>query len=101
MRIEQLYPFPHEVLSLIISRYSKAKTFVWCQEEPKNQGAWMVVKSNLESCLHDKASLVYAGLGFSAAPAVGYASLHKKQQQDLVNEALGLTTKFNEGKNGS
>lgn len=90
IRIEQLYPFPAEMLTLILSRYSKVRDFVWCQEEPQNQGSWFVKKSSIERCLHPGATLVYAGREFSAAPAAGYPSLHKKQQQDLVKQALGL-----------
>ena len=97
IRIEQLYPFPFKVLSLVLSRYSKVKTWVWCQEEPQNQGAWLVVKSNIESCLHQDAALVYAGRESSAAPAAGYPSLHKRRQQDLVNQAFGLVSELNEG----
>ena len=56
---------------------------------PQNQGAWFIIKSSIERCLQRGASLVYAGREFSAAPAAGYPSLHK-QQQDLVDQALGL-----------
>ena len=101
IRLEQLYPFPTEVLSVMLSRHTKSKSFIWCQEEPKNQGAWFIMKSSIERCLPEGASLVYAGREFSAAPAAGYPSLHKKQQQDLVDQALGLLPNSHEGKNDS
>lgn len=90
IRIEQLYPFPEETLSVMLSRLGKNKTFVWCQEEPKNQGSWYIIRSAIEKCLPSGASLVYAGRDFSAAPAAGYPALHKRQQQQLVQQALGL-----------
>ena len=86
---------------MILSRYKKVKTFVWCQEESQNQGAWFIIKSSIERCLQRGASLVYAGREFSAAPAAGYPSLHKKQQQDLVDQALGLALNSHEGNNDS
>ena len=97
VRIEQLYPFPEETLSVMLSRLGKNKTFVWCQEEPKNQGSWYIIRSAIEKCLPPGASLVYAGRDFSAAPAAGYPALHKKQQQQLVQEALGLLDHAEEG----
>jgi 2-oxoglutarate dehydrogenase E1 component len=97
VRIEQLYPFPQEILSVMLSRLGKNKTFIWCQEEPKNQGGWYIIRSAIEECLPPGASLVYAGRDHSAAPAVGYPSLHKKQQQQLVQQALGLLDHAEEG----
>ena len=97
VRIEQLYPFPEETLSVMLSRLGKNKTFVWCQEEPQNQGSWYIIRSVIEKCLPSGASLVYAGRDFSAAPAAGYPALHKKQQQQLVQTALGLLDHAEEG----
>lgn len=88
LRIEQLYPFPYEQLSAELEKYKKASTVVWCQEEPKNQGAWFITHHRLVDCLTKKQQLQYAGRPASASPAVGYSALHKKQQAELVNEAL-------------
>ena len=88
VRIEQLYPFPSDALQVILSRYKKKTTFVWAQEEPKNQGSWLMIKTSLERCLQPGSTLVYAGRDFSAAPAAGYPSLHNRQQQTLVGQAL-------------
>ena len=88
IRIEQLYPFPKQELRGQLQLYKNAKTIVWCQEEPKNQGAWFATQHNLHDCLLPGQSLVYAGRPFAAAPAVGSGQLHTKQQQDLILEAV-------------
>ena len=90
IRIEQLYPFPHEDVKAVLARYAHVKDVVWCQEEPLNQGAWYSSKHNFEAVIPTKAKLTYAGRPASASPAVGYLSLHTKQQQQLVEDALTL-----------
>ncbi len=88
LRVEQLYPFPLEELTTELAKYDKAKEIVWCQEEPKNQGAWYASKHNVESCLLKEHTLYYAGRAASAAPAVGDLKRHIDQQKKLVNAAL-------------
>ncbi|MBC6438488.1 MAG: 2-oxoglutarate dehydrogenase E1 component [Rhodobacteraceae bacterium] len=93
LRLEQLYPFPALALLKELGRFKGAQ-MVWCQEEPKNQGAWAFVAPNLEWVLtrlkakHTRP--VYAGRPGSASPATGLASQHKAQHAALVNEALML-----------
>jgi len=89
IRVEQLYPFPYEELREELARYKKAAEVVWCQEEPKNQGAWFISRDRLTDCLaHNKQTLHYAGRPASAAPAVGYPKLHQQQQAELVQAAF-------------
>jgi len=90
LRIEQLYPFPTEEVQAELKKYKQAKDIVWCQEEPKNQGAWFSTRHHLEECLSSHQQLSYAGRPFLAAPAVGYLSVHIKRQQALVDDALNL-----------
>ena len=90
IRIEQLYPFPHDDVKAVLALYSHVTDFVWCQEEPLNQGAWYCSKHNFEAVIPDNAKLSYAGRPASASPAVGYLSLHAKQQKQLVEDALTL-----------
>ena len=90
VRIEQLYPFPYEEVAKILEPYTHVTDFVWCQEEPQNQGAWYCSKHNFEYVIPKGAKLSYAGRPASAAPAVGYASLHNKQQRELIEQALTL-----------
>ena len=91
IRIEQLYPFPQEDLTQILVKYPNAMSFVWCQEEPQNQGAWYCSHHNFLSVLPQGATLVYAGRPASASPAVGYMSVHLKQQKALIEDALTIT----------
>lgn len=88
-RIEQLYPFPIEELKQALLKYPNANDVVWCQEEPQNQGAWFSSQHNMRAALNEAQRLRYVGREFFAAPAVGSAGLHAKQQQQLVQQALG------------
>ncbi|CAN1548243.1 SucA 2-oxoglutarate dehydrogenase complex, dehydrogenase (E1) component, and related enzymes [Paracoccaceae bacterium] len=93
LRLEQLYPTPTISLTQELSRFAKAD-FIWCQEEPKNQGAWSFIEPEIEVILtkaRGKATrMSYAGRKASASPATGLASRHKYEQQQLVAQALGL-----------
>jgi len=89
IRIEQLYPFPSRRYQEQLEYYAKAKDVVWCQEEPRNQGAWYQIQHHLREPLDAKQEILYAGRPASASPAVGYYSVHVEQQQALINEALG------------
>ncbi|WP_199608664.1 2-oxoglutarate dehydrogenase E1 component [Flocculibacter collagenilyticus] len=88
VRVEQLYPFPHKEMDEVVSKYSHVKDFVWCQEEPQNQGAWYCSQHNFVAAIPEGAKLTYAGRRASAAPAVGYTSIHVKEQQALIDDAL-------------
>jgi 2-oxoglutarate dehydrogenase E1 component len=66
------------------------KVCVWCQEEPRNQGAWYSMRHKLEEVVGADFSVIYTGRQASSAPAVGYPALHVRQQQELVAAALGL-----------
>ncbi|MEJ5112245.1 2-oxoglutarate dehydrogenase E1 component [Erwinia billingiae] len=90
VRIEQLYPFPHKAVQDVLQQYSHVHDFVWCQEEPLNQGAWFCSQHHFREVVPFGASLRYAGRPASASPAVGYMSVHQQQQQDLVNDALNV-----------
>ncbi|MEE4246169.1 MAG: 2-oxoglutarate dehydrogenase E1 component [Kangiellaceae bacterium] len=89
IRIEQLYPFPKH-LKDVLADYSNATEFVWCQEEPKNQGAWYSSRHNFQASLPNGAEVLFAGRSASAAPATGYSSQHVKEQKQLVADALGI-----------
>jgi 2-oxoglutarate dehydrogenase E1 component len=90
IRLEQLYPFPWRLLRAELARYPAVREYVWCQEEPKNQGAWYNTRHNLEEVVGEDFRVLYTGRDASPAPAVGYPVLHVRQQQELVEAALGL-----------
>ena len=93
VRVEQLYPFPARALIQELSRFKNAE-IVWCQEEPKNMGAWTFIEPNLEWVLTHTGgtskSPRYAGRAASASTATGLLSQHVKEQTALVADALGL-----------
>ena len=88
LRIEQLYPFPRKTLAKTLAAYANARELVWCQEEPRNQGAWYQIQHHLRVACRDDQTLGYAGRAPSASPACGYRQLHLKQQQNLIDTAL-------------
>ncbi|MBN8919246.1 MAG: 2-oxoglutarate dehydrogenase E1 component [Rhizobiales bacterium] len=92
LRVEQLYPFPSKALVAELSRFKHAE-IVWCQEEPRNMGAWFFVEPFLHWVLnqvkaeHRRAR--YAGRPASAATATGLMSKHVAQLKAFLEEALG------------
>ena len=96
LRFEQFYPFPAISAVKELERFKNAE-MVWCQEEPKNQGAWTFMEPNLEWVLNRIGAThnrpVYAGRAASASPATGLASQHKAQQEALVDQALTIEGK--------
>ncbi len=92
LRVEQLYPFPAKALVAELGRFPQAE-MVWCQEEPKNMGAWSFIEPYLEWVLkqvgakHPRGR--YAGRAPSAATATGLMSKHLAQLAALLDEALG------------
>jgi 2-oxoglutarate dehydrogenase E1 component len=93
LRLEQLYPFPAKALATELTRFPGAE-IVWCQEEPKNMGAWFFVAPEIEAvmeALGSKQSRVrYAGRPAAASPATGLFKRHVKEQNKLVSDALTI-----------
>ncbi len=91
LRLEQLYPFPAKAVTQELARFPKARV-MWCQEEPRNMGAWTFVEPFIEDILGklDVASKrpVYAGRPASASPATGLLRRHNAEQAALVDQAL-------------
>lgn len=93
IRIEQLYPFPRDELKEQLDKYPNATDFIWCQEEPKNQGAWFTSQHHMRQVIgKDKGYLEYVGRDFSAAPAVGYMAVHVQQLHALLDDAFNTIT---------
>ena len=88
IRIEQLYPFPHDDFTAQIAAYPKATELVWCQEEPGNQGAWHRIQHYLLRHLRKGMRLDYALRPSSAAPAAGYLAVHHEQQKAVIEAAF-------------
>ncbi len=93
VRIEQLYPYPEDDVRQILAQYENVKDIFWCQEEPRNQGAWYNCQHRFyRTCheVHPRTILQYVGRKPSASPAAGYTALHVAEQTAFINEALGL-----------
>ena len=91
VRLEQLYPFPAQELANEVKKYKNSE-IIWCQEEPKNMGAWKFVDDLIEEVLiankHKNSRAKYVGRVASASPATGYGSYHSREQKKLIDEAL-------------
>ncbi|HEY2019443.1 MAG TPA: multifunctional oxoglutarate decarboxylase/oxoglutarate dehydrogenase thiamine pyrophosphate-binding subunit/dihydrolipoyllysine-residue succinyltransferase subunit [Bryobacteraceae bacterium] len=89
VRVEQLYPFAADQAADILARYSPAAEVVWAQEEPRNMGAWRVVREQIQPLLDPtQRELRYVGRSESASPATGSGKRHQQEQAEILNDAL-------------
>ena len=90
IRLEELYPFPVEEYAETIARHAHVAEIVWCQEEPRNQGAWYQIRHRLQAPLAKKQRLTYVGRPEAAAPASGIYELHSMRQKKLLFKSLSI-----------
>lgn len=90
IRLEQLYPLPDQELRDVLKKFKNIDKFIWCQEEPINQGAWFVLQSRMNACLPNQKQLTYVGRDAAASPAVGYHNRHLEEQAKLVKDAFEI-----------
>ncbi len=90
IRVEQFYPFPLTAIKQTIARYPNVTDLIWCQEEPKNMGAWTFMESKFEDFVPGGDRLRYVGRAESPSPATGSYAVHVKEQERLVREALAV-----------
>ena len=92
VRVEQLYPFPVKSLVKVIKKYTKNANFFWCQEEPKNMGAWSSVRDYIQWTLEyigaNNSKISYIGRDPAASPATGYAKRHIAQQEEIMKQVF-------------
>jgi 2-oxoglutarate dehydrogenase E1 component len=88
VRVEQLYPWPHDEVARIVDLYPSVQEVVWAQEEPKNMGAWTYVSPRLRVSTGNAMIVRYIGRPERASPAEGYASAHKAEQERIVSEVV-------------
>ena len=91
-RIEQLYPFPVKSLVKELKPYANKAKFYWCQEEPKNMGAWFSVRDyiqwTLETIKAKNNNISYIGRNPDASPATGYAKRHLVEQEEIIKKVF-------------
>ncbi len=96
IRVEQLYPFPAKTLAKILKKYKNKPEFIWCQEEPKNMGAWNTVRNYIDRTLEiiqsKRDKIKYVGRKASATTATGNLNKHLAQQKEILEKVVG---KFN------
>jgi 2-oxoglutarate dehydrogenase E1 component len=88
VRVEQYYPFNHDLLAKTLKPFGKYKQLVWCQEEPENMGAWRFIHPHIEKATGRRP--LYAGRDSAASTAVGSLALHKIEQAALVKAAFTI-----------
>jgi 2-oxoglutarate dehydrogenase E1 component len=88
VRVEELYPWPHEAIAGIVDRYPNIDEVAWVQEEPKNQGAWSFVAPRLRVSTGNALVIRYYGRPERASPAEGYPAEHAEEQGRIVTEVL-------------
>ena len=88
VRVEELYPWPHEAIAAVLDGYAGVEEVVWAQEEPKNMGAWSFVSPRLRGAVGNATPIRYVGRPDRASPAEGYQSAHTAAQAGIVAEAL-------------
>ncbi|MGH7658447.1 MAG: hypothetical protein ACREL6_09440 [Gemmatimonadales bacterium] len=89
VRVEQLYTFPAPELRAALGRYTDVEQVIWCQEEPRNMGAWSYMEGKLHSVMPEGVPLAYAGRPERASPAEGYPAAHQAEQKRIIGEASG------------
>lgn len=88
LRVEQIYPFPFDVIETMIKQYPNVKEFVWVQEEPKNMGAWNFVEPRLQYIAGEHIEVNYIGRRRRSSPAEGDPNVHKREQARIIEEVF-------------
>lgn len=91
-RVEQLCPFPYDLVQRELKRYPNAE-IVWCQEEPMNMGAYSYITPRLTTAMTALGrgkyeDIKYVGRAPSAASATGFSQVHVKEQREVIETAL-------------
>jgi len=92
VRVEQLSPFPFDLVAEQVKKYDDAEV-VWAQEEPKNMGAWSFVQERFLTATREinqnEKRATYIGRSTMASPADGYADVHADEQARIISEVIG------------
>src|SRR5262249_44334189 len=88
VRVEQLYPFPHQELRRVLGGYPNARQIAWVQEEPQNMGGWTFIEPRLGRLVPEGGTLAYIGRDAAASPATGSYKLHQAEEAEFVGRAF-------------
>jgi 2-oxoglutarate dehydrogenase E1 component len=87
LRLEQIYPFPQDLLQKAAKKYARAAQWCWVQEEPENMGGWQFIRPRLEKII--KQSLAYIGREAASSPATGFPAIFRREQNEIIEKAVG------------
>ncbi|HJU42286.1 MAG TPA: 2-oxoglutarate dehydrogenase E1 component [Vicinamibacterales bacterium] len=96
VRVEQLYPFPADLITEAITRYANIREVCWVQEEPENMGAWEFVRPLLERLIDGRSPLRYIGRSRNSSPSEGSSSWHAANQRAIVEQVFEAKTETRE-----
>jgi 2-oxoglutarate dehydrogenase E1 component len=88
LRVEQLYPWPFDLIAELLTAYPNASEIVWLQEEPENMGPWNFVKGRLYEALGDRFTIRRISRFESGSPATGSHAIHGQEQEQIVEDAV-------------
>ena len=91
VRVEQLYPWPYDQISEVVSRYPNASELVWLQEEPANMGAWAFAQDRLAERFVDTHTILRVSRYESGSPATGSHTIHVQEQEAILDAALSVS----------
>jgi 2-oxoglutarate dehydrogenase E1 component len=94
VRVEELYPWPHDEVSRVLDLYPQVKDVAWVQEEPKNMGAWSYVAPRLRGSVGNALVIRYIGRTVRASPAEGQTQAHAEEQARIVAEAIAVPARI-------
>jgi 2-oxoglutarate dehydrogenase E1 component len=89
LRLEQIYPFPRDLLKKAAKKYARARRWCWVQEEPENMGGWQFIRPRVEEVV--KQSIVYIGRKAASSPATGFPVMFRQEQNEIIEKAVGPT----------
>ena len=93
VRLEQLFPLEGKLLLGALARYREGIDVIWVQEEPRNMGAWDYIEPSVGTLLAGRYALSVIARPPSASPAAGSATRHKLEQEALLNQAIGVSSR--------
>ena len=96
VRVEQLYPFPSDLIREVLERYANVRDVCWVQEEPENMGAWELARPELEAILDGRWPLRYIGRSRNSSPSEGSSSWHAANQRAIVDQVFEAKTETRE-----
>ena len=93
VRVEQLYPYPEKQIEKVLKAAKSCESVVWAQEEPQNMGSWHFIYHPLKASMKKagmEMELQYMGRNFRASPATGSMTIHKKEQNEIIENVFSL-----------